>query len=189
MALPSIRINVAVPFPARVQGVGGISVTKVNGVYTIKPDFTALADVVPDSSVWANIKIWYFNATTNTYALISLQELFVAVNPSAGIGTRIVTVAGGVVVAVTDTVIILNKAAPSATAFTLPLVSARNPLGMPVDIYDWKGNGGDMTFTPAGGDLIMGSANPWVVGSGGAVGTGGKITLIPNVGIGGWLVK
>jgi hypothetical protein len=99
---------------------------------------------------------------------------------------RIITAAGVVTVSASDTVIVLNKAAPSVTPVQLPTVASRGLL--PLLIADFAGNGGDITIAPSTGERIMGLApnTSWVVGSGGA-GLGGSITLTPVDGVG-WMV-
>lgn len=43
VAVANVRVNTQVPFPAFVQGAGGITVTKVNGVWTIGPQSGTVA--------------------------------------------------------------------------------------------------------------------------------------------------
>lgn len=95
---------------------------------------------------------------------------------------RVITAAGGFTMLATDTIIVLNKAAPSATPIQLLTFVGRN---RPLLIVDFAGNAGDITITPATGEKIMGlAANaPWVVGSGGA-GLGGSVTLTPVATVG-----
>lgn len=97
---------------------------------------------------------------------------------------RIVTAAGADTITAQDEVVIYNKAAPSVTAISLPAVATRNLV--PLEVYDWAGNAGDLTFTPNGAEKIMNEAT-WVVTSGG-VGLGGSIRLLPCTAISGWLV-
>ncbi len=98
--------------------------------------------------------------------------------------TVVITVDVTIVVAPGDQVIIINKAAPSPTAITLPAVATRNGLGL--RIADWGGNAGDVTITPDGAETIMGLPTA-VIGSGGqGVGTAAIITLYPSTDMNGW---
>jgi hypothetical protein len=103
--------------------------------------------------------------------------------------SQTITAAGPVTVRPGDQVIAINKAAPSATPITLPSVSARQPSGAALWIYDWSGLGGDITVTPAPGENIMGATGPWTVGSGGVAQSGGSLMLIPSMALNGWLVR
>lgn len=99
--------------------------------------------------------------------------------------TIIVTVGGAVIVLAGTTRVIINKAAPSVTPVTLPTLAARG--GLALLVFDFAGNGGDITVTPAAGEKINGlAANaPWVIGSGGA-GLNGGAWFVPTVGVG-WI--
>lgn len=188
LKLPSTQSRnnaLPVPFPANVTAKGGIKVSKVNGVWTIEPDFSVLSDIVPSSNQLNQSKIWYYDSVTQNYALISLVELGVIVTRLYD--PRIITT-GNVTVSNTDTLIVMNKSSPAVTAFALPPVASRSPNGLPFEVYDWSGKAGDMTFTPNGAETIMGLSS-WIVGSGGAAGTGGSLKLIPSVTLNGWLVK
>lgn len=73
-ALPSLKLRVRIDFPSQVFGDGGISVTKVAGVYTIAPDFGALGALgsVTDS---ANTYTWTYNAITGAYNQVSVASI------------------------------------------------------------------------------------------------------------------
>lgn len=85
----------------------------------------------------------------------------------------------------TEGLLVLNKATASATTVQLPDTTVRH--SVPLRIIDWKGNAGDITILPTGTDTIEGLAS-WTLGSGGAPGTGGSITLLPSTALSGWLV-
>lgn len=79
MGIPAnIRVNVSVPFPARVVGSGGIQVTKVNGVWTIIPNFAALAALggIPTPSTTFT---WVYDSVAKTFAKIAIDVLIASV--------------------------------------------------------------------------------------------------------------
>ena len=72
MALPaSVRVNAQFPFPALVQGAGGISVAKAGGIWTIQPNFSALAQIVSLPNPSAK-QVWVFDPNTGVYNVMSL---------------------------------------------------------------------------------------------------------------------
>jgi hypothetical protein len=77
-------------------------------------------------------------------------------------GTVQTITSGNVTVTVTDTLILLNKAAPAPTAVALPLVSTYAQAQLL--IADWNGNAGDVTLTVAGSDKIQ-NQTTWIIGS------------------------
>lgn len=180
-----IHVSFPVPWPARVVGVAGITVSKANGVFVVQPNFQTLQDIVPATQSGAFF--WYFDAPSGTYRTITLAEIVTLVGSGGGAPARVITVGGAVAVTANDTHIILNKAAPSVTPITLPAVATR-VAGLALTVSDYAGNGGDITFTPNGAEKIMG-ANTWVVGSGGVPGSGGSITMVANAAVGGWAIK
>ena len=50
MTLPALKLRALARFPVSVQGDGGIAVSKANGVWTVEPDFSQLAEI-PGSSI------------------------------------------------------------------------------------------------------------------------------------------
>lgn len=78
-ALPNLKLRVQINFPSQVFGDGGISVTKVAGVYTIAPDFGALGALgsITDS---ANTYTWTFNPLTGAYNQVSVASILSSPN-------------------------------------------------------------------------------------------------------------
>lgn len=105
-------------------------------------------------------------------------------NPGGDV--QVITIAGTVVVGATDGVILLNKAAPSSTAITLPAVAGRNR--MPLIVADIGGNAGDIVFTPDGTEKIMGLSSMTLVSNGQGAGLAASVTLYPATEISGWFV-
>jgi hypothetical protein len=103
-------------------------------------------------------------------------------------GTTVVkTSAGGVTIGSTDAVLLLNKAAPSSTAVTLPAVATRN--GLSLKFADIGGNAGDITFTPDGTEKIMGLSSMIAVSNGQGAGLAASGEIFPSTDIGGWYTK
>jgi len=100
---------------------------------------------------------------------------------------QLITVGGSTTVAVTTGKVIINKSVPSVTPLQLPLSS--NFLLQELIIYDWGGNGGDITVTPGLGDRIGGLAPnaPWTIASTGGAGLGGGMRLTKCSALAGWL--
>lgn len=105
---------------------------------------------------------------------------------------QIITAPGAVSVAVTDSLIAINKGAPSATTINLPPVASRggdaNSSGTPLQITDFAGNGGDITIVPDGAETIMGLSQAIIGSYGPGVGGAAALTLIPSIALGGWYV-
>lgn len=75
MTLPAnIRVNVSAPFPSLVLGTGGINVVKVNGVWTISPDFAALS-VITSLADPTSKEVWVFDPVTGVYNVMTLAVL------------------------------------------------------------------------------------------------------------------
>jgi hypothetical protein len=75
MTLPaSVRVNVQFPFPALVQGESGIGVSKANGIWTIAPNFSALA-TIPSLANPTSKEIWVFDPVSGIYNVMTLAAL------------------------------------------------------------------------------------------------------------------
>lgn len=74
MSLPSLKIKAQVPFPTLVQATGGIKVAKSGGIWTISPDFPALAELGSISNPSAK-QVWIFDPSTGIYNVVSAATL------------------------------------------------------------------------------------------------------------------
>jgi hypothetical protein len=84
-----------------------------------------------------------------------------------------------------DTVIVINKAAASATAIAIP--QAAKYLGAQLFILDWNGNAGVITLTPAGADQI--NAKPtWSITSTATAPAAIRLIPVNQSGMAGWLL-
>lgn len=152
MTLPAnIRVNALANFPARVQGNAYIQVSKANGIWTIKPNYSLVTALqgVPDATVE---QVIIYNEVTGVYNVVSLATLIAA---TTGI-YRMVTTAGDVQIVSTDITILMNKGVGGATNILLPTSASRD--GLPVTVKDYKGdaNTNNITFVPASGETIDG---------------------------------
>ena len=149
MSLPAnIRINVRAPFPTRVQGASFIQVTKANGVWTISPNYTALA---PSVGLSGTQLIALYDKNTGAWSYISALSLLASTDIY-----RIVTTAGTVNVLPSDVTILLKKSPSGASSIQLPNSATRG--GAPITIKDLTGdaNTNHITFVPAIGETIDG---------------------------------
>lgn len=80
----TIKGRVVVPFPASVEGSGGISVAKSAGVWTIEPDWTDLT-LISAGDVISSKQTWTYDPSTETYERVSLSALVQALG-QAGSG-------------------------------------------------------------------------------------------------------
>lgn len=80
----TIKGRVLASFPANVEGSGGISVTKENGVWTIEPAFDDLT-LITSSSVADTHQVWVWNPTTEVYSRVALSSVVSALG-QAGAG-------------------------------------------------------------------------------------------------------
>ena len=179
MTLPAnIRVNTLLPFPALVTGSGPISVTKVNGIWTIN---YAIENIPPGNPVGVQLN--------NDYLLVwdSVAQTFFTV-PMSFFGTAGTTqkqrsiTSGPVIIGPSDQILNLNLS--SSLTITLPAYASRN--GQPLTFKD-VGNQATafpQTITAAGGETIDGFTTiPFDV-------NGESITLSPaNDGLNtGWYV-
>ena len=79
MALPpNVRINAAVPFPARVIGAGTVKLVKTNGNWVISLDYTAVAEAAPTIGDYPATRILVWNSATGVYTTLSMTDLQLA---------------------------------------------------------------------------------------------------------------
>lgn len=132
---PTIRVNIGAPFPSLVAGAAGVVVEKLNGIWTIRPDFTALAQATPPVSQYANTLIESYNTASGIYNTISLTLIAAA---ASAINPTVVNAAGDYTVLTADTDILIEKTVAAANNVLLPAAASRN--GIPVFIKDGVGN-------------------------------------------------
>jgi hypothetical protein len=150
MTLPAtIRVNVRVSFPTSVKGAAFITVAKSNGIWTISPDYTKLAQS-PTVDVNKIIAIQDLVSKSFFYTT-AVNFIFGALN-----SYRIITTTGAVAPISTDVVILFQKGASGSSSYTLPLSSTRG--GAPILIKDMTGDAAtnNITIIPATGETIDG---------------------------------
>lgn len=140
----NLRVNVNVPFPALVAGAAGIRVKKTNGIWTIAPDFSALAPQTPPSTQYnvSYLEVW--NSQTGVYSLVSIGTLISIGGGGGGGGGgganvyTPVTAAGTYIPLSTDTYLLIDRLVPAAGGVRLPLASSR--AGVPMVVKDMVGD-------------------------------------------------
>jgi len=150
MTLPAtIRVNVRAPFPTQVTGSAFITVAKASGIWSIKPDFTVLAQA---STVDVNKVIAIQDLVSKSFFYTTaVNFIFGALN-----SYRIITTTGAVTPLTGDVVILFQKGASGASSYTLPAASSRG--GAPIIVKDMTGdaNTNNITIIPATGETIDG---------------------------------
>lgn len=118
------------------------------------------------------------NSTTGTTA--ASWDLAQYGNAGTNVPVRVVSTAGSITAAATDTTIVTNLSSVGAVALVLPTVASRN--GLPLTVADFSGNG-TITITPDASNTggIQGQAN-WVVSP------YGNQQFTPNAALNGWIV-
>lgn len=183
----TIRVNANVPFPTLVAGAAGIVVEKVNGFWTIRPDFTALAAATPPTNQYSSTLIVSYNSATGVYNTITLALLSAA---AMAVSPTVVTAAGDYNVLSADTDVIIERTVPAANNVLLPAASSRN--GIPLFVKDGAGNADNypISIKPSGTekiDLTYTNSNPLQI-----VSKFGGFWLVPRPatsGITGWYVR
>lgn len=72
--MANLKLKTLPVFPTKVTGTGGISVNKVNAVWTIDPDWTALT-LVESISVPEDKQLWCYDPSSNTYVRLTVDAL------------------------------------------------------------------------------------------------------------------
>lgn len=156
MTLPrAIRANVNARFPTRVQGSGGITVTKQNGIWTITPNFAALADYVPPSDQWPNTFFWAYNSVLQSYSKVSISSIQSSINANAAIEFVMAGVS-----AVIPTGVQGDLEVPFNCEIVRASLLADQVGNLVVDI--WKDTYAN--YPPAVGDSITAAAKPTLTG-------------------------
>lgn len=171
MSLPyNIRVNVNVPFPALVAGAAGIRVTKLNGIWTIAPDYTVFGQSTSVTDPTNSYTLVY-NVLTGVFTLVQVGALSNLKSVKILDGT--VGLASPYSAQPTDEVLIVKQAAGAPFTINVNWVSRTRPLR----IVDGKGDAltNNITITPAAGQTQLASLNySYVID-----GNGGSITLTP----------
>ncbi|HEX2653569.1 MAG TPA: hypothetical protein VHN11_07960 [Xanthobacteraceae bacterium] len=74
MTLQRLKINAPANFPVSTFGTGGIKVSKERGIWTIEPDFAALADITVLNNPTAK-QVWVFDPMTGEYNVMTLSAV------------------------------------------------------------------------------------------------------------------
>lgn len=181
MTTLTLKRKVSATFPTLVVGAGGIKVTKVNGIWTISPDFAALTTLsgaaVPDPSL-KQILLWdpgtgQYNSLTLAGLGDSLYKATSATSFAIGTGSKAFTTQTNKDLAVGTFVLISSDANPTVNYMYGQITAYVGPV-LTVNVTSTAGAG---TFTdwsirstgPAGASGAAGPAGP--AGAAGALGT------------------
>jgi hypothetical protein len=191
--LPEVKLKGLVNFPAQASGRTGITVVKTSPNYFLDLDYTGF-QITPTISVgdMPNSYNLIWNEVTQTFAkvpfalqatagvsslggqigVITLENTLLMTGSTLGLNQtkRVITTAGDVTVAITDSLIILKKTVAANTNFIMPAETTK--IG-PVKIVDWNNVGGSFTLSvvPNGAETINGQAT-WQI-------FGGSVVLTP----------
>lgn len=167
MTLPAnVRFNTQVPFPAMVTAIGPVTLTKVNGVWTVGFSIANLGTEVPGLGsfpndyllVWDSVQLNFFKTPITT-----LQQMLVG----AGRTQRSITGSGQLPIVANDSILNLNAA--SDLTPTVPLASGRT--GAPLTFKNLPGSH-LQTLTPTSPDTFDGQSTY-------PLGAGASVTLVP----------
>jgi hypothetical protein len=163
MTLPAnVRVNTQVPFPALVQGSGPVTVTKINGIWTIGFAPQLLGIQNPPTNLAADLAI-VWDPIAKTFILTPLAGLLISTTRLQ----RSIIVAGDLPVQVNDAILNINAAAD-----LMPIVpAAATRAGVPLTFKN-KPTSHSQTLTRTGADTFDGqNALPLYAGA--------AITLVP----------
>lgn len=188
---PEVKLKALVNFPAQANGRTGITVVKTSPNWFLDLDYTGFqitptvaAGDMPNTYnlVWDEVKHTFakvpfaLQATSGVSSLgaqtgaIVLENTLLMTGSTLGLNQtkRVITVAGDVTVANTDSLIVLNKTVAADTIFNLPADLSK--IG-PVKIVDWKGIGGSqvLNIVPNGTEKINGQSSWRLLGNFGSV--------------------
>jgi hypothetical protein len=160
-----IRINLNAPFPTLVKGSGPITVTKINGIWTIALTAAAIGVQTPPAQNYATDFVLVWDNVAQQWIQVSFAALITAAQVGASArAQRSVTSAPAVLS--TDSIINFSLLAPAS--ITLPAFASR--LGAPLTFNDSGGtfNTNPLTVVPNGAETISGiytNASPLILRS------------------------
>lgn len=161
----NLRVNVAVPFPSLVAGAAGIRVTKTNGIWTIQPDFSGFAQLVPTPANFGVTWFQVWNSTTGVYNIVSLSTLAAAAGQTIN-STPVIAAQSPYTPAATDTVLFVDTTVGPVIIALLP-ASSRNGISLSIKDINGNANTNNISIKPFGAETIDGytNANPLPINS------------------------
>lgn len=161
MSLPAnIRVNASVPFPAQVKGAGPVTISRVNGIWTISLGVTQLG-VLPAGFDPTKIEVPVYNTVNQVWQQASIQQILALATSTP----TVITVANSPYVPrLTDVLIYVDS---SGGPVEIDLAPANSRIGTPLTIKDVKGFSvaNNITIKPSVGETLDGytNANPLLI--------------------------
>src|SRR5215472_11705367 len=161
----SVRVNAQFPFPSLVQGGGGIGVSKSGGIWTIAPNFSALASIVTVTQP-AGKQVWVFDPVTGVYNVMTLSALggalfadTSATNLTIGTGAQTFTVSPGKIWSVGNWIIASSAANPANYMLGQVTAYAGTTLTLNVVATNGAGAHADWVLSLSGAPSPLGSSS------------------------------
>lgn len=163
MTLPAnIRVDMSVPFPALTQGSGPVTVTKVNGVWTLGFSMSGLAIETPPTSSLATDYLLVFDSIAGNLFRVPMNAL-----PATARTQRFIGGSAALPIAASDQ--ILNVSASSG-GFVISAPAGGGRAGSPLT-FKLVSGGSAFTISATSPDTFDGQSSLVV--------NGGSVTLVP----------
>lgn len=150
----NIRVNAAFPFPSLVQGSGGITLAKNNGIWTVGWAPQSFAITIPTAATTSYAVV--YDSVTGQTILVQLSYLATLIGPLIiGARTQRAVTASPIVIGGTDQIINCNI----ATAASCALPASATRAGSPLTFKDMgQAAAHNITFTANGAEKIDGQS-------------------------------
>lgn len=167
--------------PVTLTGAGTVKVTGFAALNLYKSD--GVTQAAAGDTIINGLTVVGYNSALNSSAG-GFQLLSSTQQAAGGGGLVQVTTASATITAGTPAVAV-NRAAPAATAITLPAVANQSTL--PLSIFDWSTavTAHTITLTTAGADTIMRQSSWQILSNSTSL---GSLTLYPSTTLGGWYI-
>lgn len=153
MTVQNLKLRAAVRFPAQVQGSGGLVVSKTNGIWTVKPNFSALSAISGDAVNDPTTKqLWIYDPNSGEYNTLTLAGLGTAMlrltstsSLTIGTGSKTFTTQSGKSVSVGDWMLATSNA--DTSNFMIGQITAYSGTSMTLNVTQSGGSGTHADWT------------------------------------------